>query len=256
MCFKVKECAIDYSLSLVNAGLSTIGPTGIVLGNLIQSVVEHAVPDKFSISLKKIEEQRMNLFFEKSVSKIEQNLKAKKTLRNDDIYYSPTELEIPKVQEIFEGLMQKVRYEHQSQKVVFYSNFFANLCFDETISLDHAFFLMQIIEKLSYRQFAILKYMSDNRIVNSSPWDSKFKAISELGRYYDFYAEYTDLYNLKLISQNAKKSGYSLGMSDTCISVIGSHLVSLTELDSIPQKDCVEIDYTINAIKAIIDRNI
>lgn len=195
----------------------------------------------------------MQIVARDSVEKIQQKLDQGLTLRDDDSYYSMTSLEIPKAQELFEGVLLQARDEYQSKKLPFYSSFFANLCFDETVSFSHANFLLQTIDRLSYRQLVILAFLSDEKQINSERWDAQFKVASaELSRYYDFYSEYTDLYNLRLITQCGTIPGFSLGMSKTKISSVGNRIVSLLNLNEVPEEDIIDIRETINAIYALI----
>ena len=205
-------------------------------------------------ALSKREEERVQKVFKGIISKINKYLEDGKTFRNDEAYYSPTETDIPNAQEILEGVLLKAREEYRSKKLVVYRNFFANLCFDETISFEHANFLLHMLSKLSYRQFAILAYISDGRSVPTSGWDASFKSEhAELLRYFDLYSEYIDLYNARLIVQSTAIPGFALGMSDTNISSLGISVVNLLELnDVIPKEDKENVSKYLDAIAAIL----
>lgn len=153
-------------------------------------------------------------------------------------------------------ILLKSRDEFQSKKLVFYSNYFVNLCFDEKIDAEHSHYLLNLIDRLTYRQLVILKYLSDGKVVESNRWDALFKdpRNKELSRYYDFYSEYVDLYNIRLITQTTKNVGFALGMSETKISMLGMTFSNLLGLNDIFDKDVENVKQYFDAISAIINR--
>lgn len=126
----------------------------------------------------------------------------------------------------------------------------------ETISFEHANFLLNTLERLSYRQLCILSYLSDGKTIPTSRWDAVFKTgqNKELLRYFDFYSEYIDLYNARMIVQTTKVPGFALGMSDTNISSLGRSIVRLADLASIRKEDVDSIGHILDAIEMIISR--
>lgn len=256
-CMKRKETFIDSGMNLLTATISVANPNvGIVLSAL-SPIIESGVKSIIPKSLSEREDVRVEAVFMQVVQKISDKLKQGKVPRSDEIYYA-NGIEIPNAQEVFEGVLLKAREEHQAKKLSFYSNFFANLCFDETIDMDHAHYLLGLIERLTYRQLVVLAYLSDGKCVDTNRWDPSFKVshTSELYKYYDFYSEYVDLYNVRLVTQAVGKlPGFAVGMSETKISDMGFSISRLLELHEIPANDLSKVQANFDAIKAIIDRS-
>lgn len=251
-----KELIIDTTVGGLAALLSTINPVLGVASGALAPIVANAVKNMLPDVLGGRERERLEFVFTRSVEKIKALIGENRIPRNDEAYYNSTYLGIPKAQEILEGVLLKARDEFQSKKLECYSSFFANLCFDETISFEHANFLLNTLERLSYRQLCILSYLSDGKTILSSRWDALFKTgeNKDLLRYFDLYSEYIDLYNARVIVQTTKIPGFSLGMSDTNISSLGLSIVRLADLDTIPKEDIEDTCRYFKAIDAIISR--
>lgn len=249
-----KASLFDAGINAFAQSISLIHPIAGIAGVAMVPILSNAKEKMFPRNLSEREDNRIQMVFEGIVSKINDNLKKGLVPRDDESYYSPTDIGIPHAQEILEGVLLKAREEFRNKKLVFYTNFFANLCFDETISFEHANFLLNIISRLSFRQFAILAYISDGKSVATGKWDASFKSMkdSRLLRHFAFYSEYIDLYNARLIIQTTAIPGFALGMSDTNISSLGRSIVNLLELDNIPMQDIKDIGNHLNAIAAIL----
>lgn len=246
------EFIVEPFVNVLSAAFAQCGVVGSVTGAALAPIVTKYLSDKNTNPLEERSKERMRIVANETLHKLQERLDRQDVLRDDSSYYSMSLLKIPKAQELFEGILLKVRDEYQSKKLPFYSSFFANLCFDESVSLSHANFLLQTIDRLSYRQLSILSYLSDDRIIDSGRWDAQFKVFEKLCKYYDFYSEYTDLYNLRLIVQAGDLPGFSLGMSSTKISPVGKRIVSLLDMNDIPQEDCDEVDAIVRAINSLI----
>lgn len=250
-----REDLIDSGVNLLTSAVSLADPVAGLVGAALSPIIASGAKSILPNSLSKREDMRVEEVFKQVVQKIISKLNEGKIPRSDDMYYA-NEMDIPNAQEIFEGVLLKAREEHQAKKLRLYSDFFANLCFDETINLEHAHFLLTLIERLTYRQFVILAYLSDGKCIATNRWDALFKVAntSELIRYYDFYSEYVDLYNIRLVTQTNKMPGFALGMSQTKISEMGIKIAELLELNSIPQEDIKKIKAYFDAIAVIISR--
>ena len=250
-----REDFIDSGVNLLTSAVSLADPVAGLVGAALSPIIASGAKSILPTSLSKREDIRVEEVFKQVVQKIISKLNEGKIPRSDQMYYA-SEMDIPNAQEIFEGVLLKAREEHQAKKLSLYSNFFANLCFDETINLEHAHFLLSLLERLTYRQLVILAYISDGKHIQTSRWDALFKVAntSELIRYYDFYSEYVDLYNIRLVTQTNKMPGFALGMSQTKISEMGIKIAELLELNSIPQEDIKNIKAYFDAIAVIISR--
>ncbi len=250
-----KSTLIDAGINGLAQSIGLIDPIAAIAGSAMAPILSKAVKMVLPKTLSEREDYRIQKVFKDIISKINKSLEEEKTFRNDEAYYSPTDTDIPNAQEILEGVLLKAREEYRNKKLTFYTNFFANLCFDETISFEHANFLLNMISKLSYRQLAILAYLSDGKLIPTGRWDASFKSgqPQRLLRYFDFYSEYIDLYNARLIIQSTTIPGFALGMSDTNISSLGTSIVELLELKDIPREDIENVGKHLDAIAAILN---
>ncbi len=251
-----RELLIDSAVGGLAAAMSATNPVLGIVGSAFAPTVASAAKSLLPKALGEREQQRVEHVFIRSIEKIRLMLDNGEMPRDDESYHGVTSMGIPKAQEILEGVLLKARDEFQSKKLEFYSSFFANLCFDESISFEHANFLLNALERLSYRQLCILSYLSDEKAIPTSRWDAVFKTGNnkELLRYFDLYSEYIDLYNARMIVQTTKVPGFALGMSDTNISSLGLSIVRLADLASIPKEDVESIGHYLEAIEAIISR--
>lgn len=250
------ETIIDEAINSLAVIMGTSHPVLGVVGEIFAPVVAKAAKNLLPKTISEREQQRIEVVFTQSIEKIIVLIEQGKIPRDDDSYYGETITGIPKAQEILEGVLLKAREDFQSKKLACYSSFFANLCFDESISFEHANFLLNTLERLSYRQLCILSFLSDGKAIPTSRWDAVFKTGNnkDLVRYFDLYSEYIDLYNARMIVQTTKIPGFALGMSDTNISSLGLSIVRLADLCSIPKEDVESIGHYLEAIEAIISR--
>ena len=250
-----KEILIDSAVSGLSALLSASNPVLGIAGCALAPMIANAAKSMLPQVMGERENKKLELVFTRTIEKINVLLTQGKTPRDDETYYGDTYLGIPKAQELLEGVLLKAREEYQSKKLECYSSFFANLCFDETISFEHANYLLNMIQKLSYRQLCILTFLSDGRTISTSRWDAVFKSVQNdaLGRYFDFYSEYIDLYNGRMIVQTTNIPGFAVGMSDTNISSLGLSIVRLLDLKDIPSEDIENIGHYVSAIDSIIN---
>ena len=251
-----RELLIDSAVSGLTAVLSASNYVLGVAGATLAPMIANAAKSMLPAMIDERESKRLEIVFTRTIEKIKVLTAKGKIPRDDETYYGDTYLGIPKAQELLEGVLLKARNEFQSKKLECYSSFFANLCFDETVSFEHANFLLNMIERLSYRQLCILAFISDGKTISTSRWDALFKTNQkmELSRYFDFYSEYIDLYNARMIVQTTQIPGFALGMSNTTISSLGLSLVRLLDLNQIPKDDVYGISTCLDAIGAIINR--
>ena len=249
------ESYIDAGVSLLTSLSSLASPQLAIISTTLSPLISTGAKKILPKSLAEREEIRVKQVFQDVIDKIKIKILNGCIPRIDEAYYE-YDNGIPNAQEVFEGVLLKAREEFQSKKMPFYSNFFANLCFDERINIEHAQFLLSLIERLTYRQLSVLAYLTDNKEVNTNRWDALFKIASNSGlmNYYDFYSEYIDLYNTRLVTQTGNNPGFALGMSKTRISEMGLLLSNLLELQNIPGKDLENIKKQFDAISAIISR--
>lgn len=229
-------------------GFITTGPLGAIGGALIAPSLTATIKDIAKRVLSRNEAARVESTFLHAIDKIRASLEDGKTPRSDNFWVSE-EGNNSQAQIILEGTLLKSRDEYEEKKLIYYSNFLANIGFNSNISFEKANTLLRLIEQLSYRQLTIIAYLSDGKIVNMETWDISFKDKPILDVYFDFYSEMTNLYNLRLLQQSGQ--GVRLGSAASKLSTLGQSLSILMELSSMPIEEKNSIERIINSIQSI-----
>ncbi|MBE9209939.1 hypothetical protein IQ244_26285 [Nostoc sp. LEGE 06077] len=128
---------------------------GASLGKITSKSVEKVITDFATRSLSKREEIRVGATAALAIIKIDEYLKSGYSPRNDDFFVNQNSERTP-AEEIFEGVLQKTKNEHEEKKTKVYANIFANVSFAQGITLGEANHILQITEQLTYRQICFL----------------------------------------------------------------------------------------------------
>lgn len=248
-----KGSEIGGSVAGATIGLTIAGPAGALAGAAVGPIVG-AVFKKVGAEIsEKImgprEQARVGATYTLALEKISIMLNSGRKVREDD-FYSSQENDRSKSESILEGTLLKARDEYEEKKIICYSNFLANLSFDDSVSFEKGNTLLRILEQLSYRQIAILAYFSDGNSLSTEQWMISFKDNSELGKYQDFYFELMDTYNKQLLQQTG--GGISMSVSSLGISPLGKTMCDLIGIEEIDPDDKVEIKNTIESIRKIM----
>ncbi len=230
-------------------GLITTGPLGAIGGAMIAPTLSATIKDFAKRLLSRNESARVENTFLYAVERIKTNLENGKTPRTDNFWLNE-EGNNSQAQMVLEGTLLKSRDEYEEKKLIYYSNFLANIGFNANVTFEKANILLRLIEQLSYRQLIIIAYLSNGKIVDMNKWDVAFKDKPNLETYFDFYSEMTNLYNLRLLQQACQ--GVKLGSAESKLSTLGQSLSALMELTSIPIAEQNSIEITINSIQSII----
>lgn len=199
------------------------------------------------------ENYRISFVTKTSIEKICKNLN-NRVYRSAD-YFEPRPGLQPEAYEIFEGVLLKAKGEFYEKKLPFYSSFYANLAFEETISYEESNILLQYLNVLTYRQIVILDYIFQNTMIDMNGWEARFQDIPYLDNYYDFYMECKELWNYNLIRQNNDHGGYSLGMTKMKLSKCGIDFIRLIDIDQIPNNEFDKVRFLYETVKSIIRNN-
>jgi len=187
-----KGSEIGGSVTVATIGLVIAGPIGAIGGAAVGPLVALAFKKIGTEISEKIlsprEQARVGATYTLALEKISKSLQSGKNVRDDD-FFIEQEKGRSKSETLLEGTLLKARNEYEEKKIKFYSNFLANLNFDDTISFEKGNTLLRILEQLSYRQIAILAYFAGIESLNADRWMISFKDKSELGIYQDFYSE-------------------------------------------------------------------
>ncbi|MEO7559583.1 MAG: hypothetical protein ABIT23_04920 [Nitrosospira sp.] len=110
-----------------------------------------------NLSLK--ENERVNTVADLAIRGIHSNIAAGMELRRDDFF--KTKGIRPAAEEIFEGILNIARSEHEESKLPYLANLYASIPFDNSISRGEANRLIQQLELLTYRKICILALISE-----------------------------------------------------------------------------------------------
>jgi len=137
-----------------------LGPSGIIIGNVIGDGIEKVLNDIANRVLSKREEERVGASSILILKKINERLKSGYKPRNDD-FFSKKVNNRSSADEIFEGVLLKCKNEHEEKKIYFISNIFTNVAFSKEISVGEANHLIQEAQNLTYRKMCILSMLKD-----------------------------------------------------------------------------------------------
>ncbi len=132
-------------------GAAGAGAAGVVLCKLSNFVLSDVV-DR---TLSKREQVRVGAAAAFAIEKMKQYLESGRLLRNDD-FFQIANNHRPNAEEIFEGVLLKSKNEHEEKKVRYISNIFANVAFMSDISINEANHILNIADRLTYRQICLL----------------------------------------------------------------------------------------------------
>lgn len=232
-------------------GTAIAGPAGTfggaAIGPIIAATFKKVGKGIAECFLSENEALRIGLTYKNASDKIQDELQNGKIPRNDD-FFEEVEGNRSKATVLLEGTLLKSRDEYEEKKLIYYSNFLANINFDKSISFDRANTLLRLIEQLSYRQLLILSYLEIKSVIDMKKWTIAFKDNQSLGDYLDFYSELMSLYNYQLLQQAG--NGISMTVGNLQLSALGKTLCRLMELDSMPDKERYSIEDIINLIQA------
>lgn len=247
-----KGSEISGSLTGAAIGLAIAGPVGALggaaIGPLVALAFKKAGLELSEKLLSPREMVRVGATYVLAFNKITNEISKGKKVREDD-FFTIQKDDRSKSETLLEGTLLKARNEYEEKKIKYYSNFIANLNFDESISFEKGNTLLRILEQLSYRQISILAYFEGIDTINTERWEVSFKDKSELGIYQDFYSELMNLYSQKLLQQSG--NGISMSASSLKISPFGKTMCALLETRDLDTEDKKLIQTTIETINKI-----
>lgn len=151
-------------------------------------------------------------------------------------------------EEIMEGVLIKVRDEYEEKKLQFMAKLITNICFDESISLAKANFLIKLVEKLTYEQLCIIRYFNDIKRSKLN-WGHSFSTHDELNKFNDINSSTEELIVLKLIDAMRTTGGTILSVA---LSKLGCDVYCLLNLENIDIRDINEVHRKFEEVKQII----
>lgn len=248
----IANVAVDSTAGVLVALAALANPVMSIAASGFLPVLVGNLKDFIARKLSNNEDYRLGTTAWVACQKIKGYLDSGREVRNDD-FWTCSESKRSKADIVCEGILLKIRDEYEDKKLIYYSNFLANIGFEESVSYDQANMLLKLSERLSYRQLVILAYLSDDKILEMNSWAVQFKNNPLLEGYYDWYSEIMSLYDYGLLKQSMERKSIELGRcANSQISVLGKTLSRLMELKTIPLDDIQEVSATLEKIKNMI----
>lgn len=133
-------------------GCAIAGPGGAILGTVLGSIGG----DVLSRLLSKKEKERVDRACSAAASKIEENEKCGRHLRDDD-FFENVDNDRSTAEEVYEGILLAAQKEYEEKKIELLGCLFANIAYDSSITRSIANGLIKEASELSYQQLKIIK---------------------------------------------------------------------------------------------------
>lgn len=186
----------------VGIGFLIAGPVGGVLGavgtTIITRLFKSVGSDIRERFLSPRESNRIGTAYEFAKQKIEENESKGIPLRNDNFFESVNNNR-PASEEVLEGIFLTSQREFEEIKIRYLGNLYANVCFNQDISKEHANQLIRTANVLSFRQFCLLQLLNE-RYIESQKLNFKIRKLDKLEiSLIDIIAEIHDLQQKGLV---------------------------------------------------------
>lgn len=133
------------------------GPVGSVAGAVLGSLVADTLKDVVSRMLSHRERIRVDNATVYISDGIKSNLAAGLSIRQDNFFEGDTNFSSNGT-EILEGVLLKCKAQYQEKKVQLIANLFKNVAFNEAISPQAAYQLLNLADELTYFDLCIISY--------------------------------------------------------------------------------------------------
>ena len=229
-------------------------PGSGLLGTLIGPLVTTLSEDFIHREMSKSENTRLRFVGENVVSKVQSRLDAGDQPRRDDDFYLNDDYGQSSASKLLEEMLLKCKQEFEAKKLISYSNFWANICFENGISYEVANSLIAQFSSLSYQQVKLLIYLCNENTIPLNNWEKYMFTEEILEPYYALYSDFLHLYSIRLAcAVEAKNGAIQVGTPEICISPSGRLMCSLLELQ-LPNEEMMELSDYIQNVNGIIDR--
>jgi hypothetical protein len=239
---------IDFSTGSMSSTAGTIvggfvgGPAGAITGGILASgfqvLLNRGVMDQRRRKLSTLEEVRTGKVLSQFGAKFKQNLRERRTLREDG-FLSRNTNERSAAAEIFEGVLLAAQREYEERKIKFEGNFFANIVCDSSVDRASANFLLRAAQTLSYRQLCIMALF-----VQREKFSLRNRDYRNVERFYDnilfaLLQEIYELYSRQMlfIDGEAMESLFDIIPAKMVIAGPAKKLYSLMGLEEAEQSD-------------------
>lgn len=229
-------------------------PGSGLLGTLIGPVVTTLSEDFIHREMSKAENTRLRFVGENVVSKVQARLDAGDQPRRDDDFYLNDDYGQSSASKLLEEMLLKCKQEFEAKKLISYSNFWANICFENGISYEVANSLITQFSSLSYQQVKLLIYLCADNTVPLNNWEKYMFTEEILESYYTLYSDFLHLYSTRLARAVETANGaIQVGTPEICISPSGKLMCRLLEL-KLPDEEMKDLSDYIQSVNGIVTR--
>ena len=131
--------------------------TGVntLAGAISKVTIEGLLIDRENTNLSEKEQLRVDDSLVFALLKIRENLNNGLNIRQDDFFSTNVNFQ-SKAEEIFEGVITKNKIQYQEKKIKFIGNIYANAAFRDDTSVEELHHILEIADRLTYREICIL----------------------------------------------------------------------------------------------------
>lgn len=138
------------------------GPVGSVGGGMAGVIISKGLIEFSDRFLSNREQARVGAAASLSITGIQHRIKNGHQLRQDD-FFVEDEVYRSKAEELFEGILMKCKNEYEEKKIKYISKIYENVAFDNTVKAEDANQILNVVQRLSYRQLIILSLVANNK---------------------------------------------------------------------------------------------
>lgn len=245
------EIASNYA---VDALKDTIKIAATIADPVLGPIVSMVFSDVAERMLSKYESGRVSAVSQQIEFKIQQRLDAREHPRRNDDFYVKDEYEQSSASKLLEETLLKCKQEFEARKLEYYSNFWSNVCFDNTVSYEDANTIMSQFASLSFQQIKILLYLNSGKTISLDKWEKYMYSDGVLEPYYTLYSDALHLFNLRLAVACEEEGGaLRVGTPRVRIGPSGKKMCRLLELGFRGNEE-KEINEYIGHVDEIVDR--
>ena len=218
------------------------GITGELVGMSINTLITEIANEFDTRKLSDLEIGRVADVMGYAIDDINLKLKEGKTIRNDNFFEDDIN-DRTDGEEIFEGVIVAAQREFENKKLKYYGKLLSNISFREDVSKAQAVQLIQIAQRLRYRQYILIMIIAQSQFMkinnvklpyldNNQLIEKKSTSYNDISIYQDIY----ELYRMGMLNGGGEvilEMGYIIP-SKLGIQGVGVRLFELKELDKPP----------------------
>lgn len=217
------------------------GITGDLVGMNVNTLITEIANEFDTRKLSDLEIERVADVMGYAIKDINLKLKEGKTIRNDN-FFADNINDRTDGEEIFEGVIVASQREYENKKLKYYGKLLSNISFRADVSKDQAVELIQIAQRLSYRQYILIMIIAHSQFMknsnvklpylyNNALMKKNCTSYNDISVYQDIY----ELYRMGILNGGGDiilEMGYIIP-SKLGIQGVGVRLFELMELDKV-----------------------